>query len=260
MDAAQAPTQRWQQQGAGWTLALAGDWRGAAASGLQAAPAALGALASGTLKVDAQALAEWDAGLAAALRDRLAPLARQGVTLQLEALPDDVRAVLELALPVPGSAAAAVPAEPPPSGLAALGQWVIERSLEAASTLAFFGEVLLALGRLLRGRSGLRGGELLRQIDQTGPLSIGIVALTCFLVGLMLAYMGGAQLDKLGAQAYIADHRDRGHGARTGRPDDRHDPGRPRGLGLCRPTGHHEGRRRDRRAACAWGWTSSITW
>ena len=205
MDAAQAPTQRWQQQGAGWTLALAGDWRGAAASGLQAAPAALGALASGTLKVDAQALAEWDAGLAAALRDRLAPLARQGVTLQLEALPDDVRAVLELALPVPGSAAAAVPAEPPPSGLAALGQWVIERSLEAASTLAFFGEVLLALGRLLRGRSGLRGGELLRQIDQTGPLSIGIVALTCFLVGLMLAYMGGAQLDKLGAQAYIAD-------------------------------------------------------
>jgi phospholipid/cholesterol/gamma-HCH transport system permease protein len=205
MDAAQAPTQRWQQQGAGWTLALAGDWRGAAASGLQAAPAALGALASGTLKVDAQALAEWDAGLAAALRDRLAPLARQGVTLQLEALPDDVRAVLELALPVPGSAAAAVLAEPPPSGLAALGQWVIERSLEAASTLAFFGEVLLALGRLLRGRSGLRGGELLRQIDQTGPLSIGIVALTCFLVGLMLAYMGGAQLDKLGAQAYIAD-------------------------------------------------------
>ena len=75
----------------------------------------------------------------------------------------------------------------------------------AARTAAFLGEVLLALGRLLRGRSGLRGGELLRQLDQTGPLSIGIVALTCSLVGLMLAYMGGAQLDRLGAQVYIAD-------------------------------------------------------
>jgi len=202
MDAAQAPTHRWLQQGAGWTLALAGDWRGAAATGLHAAPVAL---ASGELRVDAQALAAWDAGLAAALRDHLAPLARQGVRLQLETLPDDVRAVLELALPAAGSASTRAPLDPPLSGLAALGQWVIERSLEAASTLAFFGEVLLALGRLLRGRSGLRGGELLRQIDQTGPLSIGIVALTCFLVGLMLAYMGGAQLDKLGAQAYIAD-------------------------------------------------------
>jgi len=102
MDAAQAPTQRWQQQGAGWTLALAGDWRGAAASGLQAAPAALGALASGTLKVDAQALAEWDAGLAAALRDRLAPLARQGVTLAL--IEDFAEAGIDLAerLPVQG--------------------------------------------------------------------------------------------------------------------------------------------------------------
>jgi phospholipid/cholesterol/gamma-HCH transport system permease protein len=36
-------------------------------------------------------------------------------------------------------------------------------------------------------------------------LSLPIVGLTCFLVGLMLAYMGGAQLDRIGAQTYIAD-------------------------------------------------------
>ncbi len=202
MDAAQAPTHRWRQQGAGWTLTLAGDWRGAAATQLRAAPPGL---LAGELTLDVQALAAWDPGLAAALRDHLAPLARAGVALRLETLPDDVRAVLELALPAPDSAPLAPPAEPPWSGLAALGQGLIERAHEGVRTLAFFGEVLLALGRLMRGRSGLRGGELLRQIDQTGPLSIGIVALTCFLVGLMLAYMGGAQLDKLGAQAFIAD-------------------------------------------------------
>lgn len=202
MDAAQPPTQRWLQQGAAWTLALAGDWRGAAATALHAAPPGL---QGGELTVDAQALAGWDAGLAAALRDQLAPLVRGGVALHLQALPDDVRAVLELALPAPGSAPAALPAEVAPSGLAAVGQWVIDGVQEAGRTLAFFGEVLLGLARLLRGRSGLRVGELLRQIDQTGPLSVGIVALTCFLVGLMLAYMGGAQLDKLGAQAFIAD-------------------------------------------------------
>jgi phospholipid/cholesterol/gamma-HCH transport system permease protein len=72
-------------------------------------------------------------------------------------------------------------------------------------TAQFFGEVLLALLRLLRGKSSLRWPELLRQIDQTGPRSLPIVALTCFLVGLMLAYMGGAQLDKMGAPTFIAD-------------------------------------------------------
>ncbi len=201
-DTAQAPTHRWQQQGPGWALVLAGDWRGAAVAGLLAPPAQLQA---GTLEVEAQALAAWDAGLAAALRDQLAPLARRGVALQLQALPADVRAVLELALPRTGSAAAALRTEAPLSGLSAWGQWLIERAREAARTTTFLGEVLLALGRLLRGNSGLRGAELLRQIDQAGPLSIGIVALTCSLVGLMLAYMGGAQLDRLGAQVYIAD-------------------------------------------------------
>jgi phospholipid/cholesterol/gamma-HCH transport system permease protein len=72
-------------------------------------------------------------------------------------------------------------------------------------TAQFFGEVLLALLRLLRGKSSLRWRELLRQIDQAGPRSLPIVALTCFLVGLMLAYMGGAQLDRMGASVFIAD-------------------------------------------------------
>jgi phospholipid/cholesterol/gamma-HCH transport system permease protein len=111
--------------------------------------------------------------------------------------------VLALALPAPGVEPAATVAAP--AALVRLGQAVQQMAVEALKTAAFLGEVLLALTRLLRGRSAMRGTDLLRQIDQTGPMSIPIVALTCFLVGLMLAYMGGAQLDKLGAQNYIAD-------------------------------------------------------
>ena len=120
-------------------------------------------------------LQAWDAGLAAALREPLAALARQGMTLQLDELPHEVRAVLELALH-PGRAAA-VPhpdlraalrpidthgADSRDAGsgwLAAFGQRVHRSGQNAVSTVTFFGEVLLALARLFnfgRGASGLR--------------------------------------------------------------------------------------------------------
>jgi phospholipid/cholesterol/gamma-HCH transport system permease protein len=200
MDAASPPTQHWLQHDGGWTLQLAGDWRGAAAVALTGPPELPGA---GTVTVDAGALTAWDGGLAAALRDQLAPLARAGVTLELGSLPQSVLSVLELALPARG--AAPVPAAATPHGLARVGDLVLAALADARTTVTFVGEVLLALGRLLRGGSDMRASDLMRQIDMTGPLSIPIVSLTCFLVGLLLAYMGGAQLDKLGAQAYIAD-------------------------------------------------------
>lgn len=219
------PQHHWQRlpaPGAGWRLALDGDWRGAAVLTLAAPPPGC---SGPTLQVEASGLTGWDAGLAAALREHLAPLALRGVALQLDSLPPQVRALLVGALPAgdalaAGSGAAAVagaatlsdppvarPSAPPsPGGLATLGQRLVQAGQGALRTATFAGEVLLGLGRLLRpGRSGMRGAELWRQIDQTGPQSLGIVALTCALVGLMLAYMGGAQLDRMGAQSFIAD-------------------------------------------------------
>jgi len=106
--------------------------------------------------------------------------------------------------PAPALAPAAAPA-PPPGALTRLGLAVQARWAEAQVTLAFLGEVILAIGRLLTGRSGLRRVDLWQQIDQAGPLSLPIVSLTCALVALMLGYMGGAQLEKMGAETYIAD-------------------------------------------------------
>ena len=200
MSSTTAPTHLWQSQAQGCSLQVAGDWRGDAGGSLSAAPAGL---QGGTVTVDGTALTAWDAGLTAALRDQLAPLARRGLQVKLDGLPEDVRAVLTLALPATGDAAP--PKEGTPPWPARVGQAVLAARADAVLTATFFGEVVLAIGRLLRGKSAMRLGDLMRQIDQTGPLSIPIVSLTCFLIGLMLAYMGGAQLDKLGAQAYIAN-------------------------------------------------------
>ncbi|MBC7728087.1 MAG: ABC transporter permease [Microbacteriaceae bacterium] len=76
---------------------------------------------------------------------------------------------------------------------------------EAAVTAAFLGDVLIAVGRWLRGRSALRAADVLQQLDLAGPRSLPIVGLTCGLIGLMLAYMAGAQLGRIGAQNFLAD-------------------------------------------------------
>lgn len=75
----------------------------------------------------------------------------------------------------------------------------------ARRTLEFIGQTLLAAGRALRGRSDLRMADLAWQIDQTGPRTVPIVALVCVMVGMILAYMSGAQLQRFGAKSLVAE-------------------------------------------------------
>ena len=209
------PQAAWVQGAAGWQLQLAGAWGplpgaaqpgsaragddapgaatpgGAAPPPWPAPPEGLGPLTP--VGFDAAALQAWDSGLAAHLWALCAALAQQGVPVALDGLPPGLRAALQLAQ---ASAGAPAPA-PRPAARQAPSQ--------AAITVAFFGEVLLALGRWLGGRSRLRAADVLQQLDETGPRALPIVLLTCGLVGLMLAYMGGAQLGRIGAQTYLAD-------------------------------------------------------
>jgi phospholipid/cholesterol/gamma-HCH transport system permease protein len=199
-----APQHHWQPAGPGLALVLAGDWRVATAGTAHALGAPPQAAAPPERVVlRSAALEHWDGHLAALLHEALAPLAHAGVPIDLGGLPQGLRGVLELSL------SAAEPPRPEPAdgggALAAFGRRVARGLDSALTTAAFLGRVVLGLGRLLRGRSTLPVRELLRCLDEAGPLSIPIVTLTCFLVGLMLAYMGGHQLARIGAPQLIAD-------------------------------------------------------
>jgi phospholipid/cholesterol/gamma-HCH transport system permease protein len=164
---------------------------------------------AGRLRIDAEDLGSWDSRLAALLWQRLSGIDRRQLTLELDALPPGLRQILVLALPEPAAAGSAPPpaAPPPPRRLwvTALGQRAHRVADDAQHTLEFFGNVLLSFGRLLRGRSAMRRSDLLWQIEQTGPRSVPIVSIVSFLVGLILAYMGAAQLQLFGAQVFIAN-------------------------------------------------------
>ena len=195
MDAARA---QWTEQANGWTLGIAGDWRGQRST----LPAVPSALVQGEVRFDTTALGSWDVALASALWQRLNALARPPVRIDLQGLPTGLREIVAMALtetPV-ASAPRLEPGRIHRVGACTQAWWN-----EGRRALTLVGEVLLSAGRLLRGRSGMRWSDLAWQIEQTGPRSLPIVALVSFLVGLIVAYMGAAQLQRFGAQNFIAD-------------------------------------------------------
>ena len=92
-----------------------------------------------------------------------------------------------------------------PGWVTQLGFGLSNSWADARLTFQFLGEVQLALMRLLRGKAMFRWSDLVWQIDQAGPRSVAIVSLVSGLVGVILAYMGAVQLQRFGAQSYIAD-------------------------------------------------------
>ncbi|MGM9481886.1 MlaE family ABC transporter permease [Roseateles sp. NT4] len=187
-----AEAAHWEGEGPQWLLVLAGDLKGV---DLPKPPAGLPAAEGTTIAFDSSALSHWQPPLAGALWQLLAPLARAGVQLDLEGLPRGLQPLLKLSLPQGEARPTKKPTDdeeeaPDP-------EW--------RKTLVFIGDTLAAVGRLARGRSAMRLSDWLWQIEQTGPRSLPIVLLVSSLVGLIVAYMGAQQLQRFGAQSFIAN-------------------------------------------------------
>jgi len=193
---------QWLQDEQGLRLRLSGDWRGKRS--LPPLPPGASAAAEPetrpALRIDGAALTHYDSCLAASLwalhRSSKAPLDTTGLAPALSGM---------LTLAARQSANDAQPSRRRPHWLTRIGLAWQARYRRTRDTLAFTGELLIAIYKALRGSTAMRGEDLAHQLHATGPASLPIVALVSFLVGLIIAYMGAAQLQRLGAQAFMAD-------------------------------------------------------
>lgn len=149
------------------------------------------------------AVEAWDSSLLALLRRMQRLAMQQQVTLDLQGLPDGVARLLEMAA---SPSTQAPKAEPPEYGwIARVGLRAQGVATAVTESCIFIGEVIQALGRLLTGKARMRASDFWMAFQQCGPGALPIVALIASLIGLILAFVGAAQLQAFGAQLYIAN-------------------------------------------------------
>jgi phospholipid/cholesterol/gamma-HCH transport system permease protein len=156
------------------------------------------------LVFDTRQLASWDSGLLTFLVRLRTFCTRQNVSLNSDALPQGARRLLELASAVPEKKDARQ-AEEQVSFFGYLGNETVYFLRSAGELLEFIGEAVIAVLSLLRGRAQYRRSDLRLIMQACSGKALPIVSLICFLVGLILAFIGAIQLKLFGAQIYVAD-------------------------------------------------------
>jgi phospholipid/cholesterol/gamma-HCH transport system permease protein len=156
------------------------------------------------VRFETHELDDWDSGLLTFIAGISKTCLERGIAVDGSTLPPGVQRMLAMALVVPEQKLAT--RNTGPQGVFALtGTAALEFIRGAPQMLAFLGEVILSLLRLLSGRARFRARDLWLEIEEVGPRALPIVSVISFLVGLILAYLGADQLKLVGAQIFIAD-------------------------------------------------------
>jgi phospholipid/cholesterol/gamma-HCH transport system permease protein len=185
---------------------LGGDWN--IANGLQSTEELQKQIAATPrperVAFDGRELGDWDSSLLAFLIKVTDFCRRKSIMISNEGLPKGAARLLDLASAVPEKKDARKGTGRVPF-LSRVGEATLEAGKSTGEMLAFIGEALLALLKLLRGKARFRRSDLALLIQECGAQALPIVSLVSVLVGLILAFVGAVQLKMFGAQIYVAD-------------------------------------------------------
>ncbi len=187
-------------------IILAGDWRLnnnlPGTDGVEAAIAEASTLR--TMVLDARQVTDWDSGLLIFLLRLRQICTTSDLALDSTNLPAGALKLLALAAAVPEKKDARKK-EARSKFLTTIGEESVELVRSTGDLLTFIGEAMVAFLRFLRGKARFRRSDLTLLIESCGVQALPIVTLICFLVGLILAFIGAIQLKLFGAEIFVAD-------------------------------------------------------
>jgi phospholipid/cholesterol/gamma-HCH transport system permease protein len=92
-----------------------------------------------------------------------------------------------------------------PGWLVHVGKWVEGFWWDVYANLAFYGELLVATGRLIRHPHRMRRPATVTQIERAGLDAIPIIAAANFFVGATIAFLGANLLAQFGASVFAVE-------------------------------------------------------
>jgi phospholipid/cholesterol/gamma-HCH transport system permease protein len=184
-------------------LHCAGAWVLHAIPQLERRLNALDLAAAGRLVADASAVTAMDTAGAWLLHRTAHALEARGGGLQVRGLRPEFAALLELVAARTGAPGAG-PAGPP-GRLTRVGRKAWEIGLGAFGLFSFLGEAAVAFTRSVVDPRRIRWRPLLYNLQTAGFEALPITGLLTFLLGIVIAYQGAEQLERVGANIYIVD-------------------------------------------------------
>jgi len=172
---------------------------------LPAAPFGKLRAAPGTVRLDTAAIAALDTSGALQLLKLIAALEQQGSRVDLQGLRETHRELLDLVRNRREAAGALTPQLKVASRLARLGRATLLHLSSGFLFLSFVGEAALALARVVVQPTRLRARALMVAIETAGVNALPIIALLSFMMGIVIAYQGGRQLEFYGANIFIVE-------------------------------------------------------
>jgi phospholipid/cholesterol/gamma-HCH transport system permease protein len=155
------------------------------------------------LVFDGSAISALDTSGAWLLHRTIRMLEQQGRNVETSGLRPEFDALLRLV------AARAVTSEPVVTAkaglLAGIGRWAWDGMRKLFDMLAFVGESATVLLRSLAHPRSIRWRPILHNLQTAGFEALPITGLLSFLTGIVIAYQGADQLQRFGANIFIAD-------------------------------------------------------
>jgi phospholipid/cholesterol/gamma-HCH transport system permease protein len=151
---------------------------------------------------DSSELGSWDSSLLIFLLSLRGASAVQRVDFDESGLPAATRRLLGLLQMEPQGPTAT---RAHISVVERLGEWALARWSDGAALATLAGEAVLRAVPALRGKVRTRAGDLLNLVYATSAAALPMVALVNILVGAIVAFVGGIQLRRLGAEVYVSN-------------------------------------------------------
>jgi phospholipid/cholesterol/gamma-HCH transport system permease protein len=157
-----------------------------------------------SLRIDMSKVSAWDTSLLVVVARVQEFCASHRIGFLRDSLPPNVASLIELSEAVPERQTGRADKKPH-SFLSTIGRDTITLFQGFGVAIEFVGDVVLSLGRMLRGKAAFDWRLFWLTMQECSAQALPIVGMISFLTGLIFAFVGAVQLRQFGAGIYVAN-------------------------------------------------------